>query len=234
MLEHFTVEGATDLQNRLRERVICEDDCPPHDVRYVAGVDVAYGKADDKCVYAGVVIMDASASQVLETSTAVLENSFPYVPGLFAFRELPSIVKAFETLSLVPDLVICDGHGIAHPRRFGLASHLGVLFDIPSIGCGKIWLTGEYEMPAEPRGSVSPLLDEHHEQIGGVVRTQDGVSPLFVSVGHRISLASAADWVLRLANRYRQPEPIRYVNTLVNTLRSSAGRNPPVVNVKIG
>ncbi|MEO1619053.1 MAG: deoxyribonuclease V [Planctomycetota bacterium] len=192
------------------------------EIRYVAGVDVAYRKRDNR-VYAGVVILDSETLEVIESRTVVGESRFPYIPGLFAFREVPHLLQAFKNVERVPDLVICDGQGIAHPRRCGLASHLGVLLDVPTIGCGKTRHIGEFSEPDMSRGSFSPLV-EGEETIGSVLRTQDGIKPLFVSIGHRVSLPSARDWILRLANRYRQPEPIRCANEVVNKLRSSSQR----------
>jgi deoxyribonuclease V len=190
-------------------------------MRHIAGVDVAYGKYSDKRVFAAVVIIDIQNGKTIETSTYQGETEFPYIPGLFAFRELPPLLKAFEKISCNPDLIICDGQGIAHPRRFGIACHLGVLFDVPAIGCGKTCLLGEFQDPDFSRGSTSYLVDKG-ETIGMVVRTQDGVKPMFVSVGHRISLESAAKWIIRLAEKYRQPEPIRRANELACHIRNQA------------
>ncbi len=214
-----SVEQAKDTQVELSQQVIRRDELADK-VQRVAGVDVAYAK-DDSRVYAGVVILDGETQEIIETQTVIGESRFPYVPGLFAFRELPHLLEAFKQVTRVPDLVICDGQGIAHPRRCGLASHLGVLLDVPTIGCGKTRHVGEYEEPGTSRGSFSPLVDGE-ETIGSVLRTQDGIKPLFVSIGHRVSLPSARDWILRLANRYRQPEPIRCANEVVNKLRASS------------
>ena len=214
-----SAEEAEATQVELAKQVIRHDELADT-VRHIAGVDVAYGK-DDTRVYAGVVVLDGESLEVVETRTAIGESRFPYVPGLFAFRELPHLLEAFKTVSHVPDLVICDGQGIAHPRRCGLASHLGVLLDVPTIGCGKTRHVGEFKEPKTARGSFSSLVDDE-ETIGSVLCTQDGIKPLFVSIGHRVSLASARNWILRLANQYRQPEPIRCANEVVNKLRSSS------------
>ncbi len=211
-------EKAEASQVELAQQVIRHDELVKK-VRYVAGADVAYSKHGNR-VYAGVVILDSESLEVIESRTAVGESRFPYVPGLFAFRELPHLLQAFKDVNRLPDLVICDGQGIAHPRRCGLASHLGVLLDVPTIGCGKTPHIGEFEEPGTARGSFSSLVDGE-ETIGSVLRTQGGVKPLFVSIGHRVSLESAKDWILRLANQYRQPEPIRCANELVNKLRAS-------------
>lgn len=173
----------------------------------VAGVDVAYSKHSNTLV-AAVAVLDATTGELIETVTIKDQEQFPYVPGLFSFRELPPIIKAFEQLSSIPQLVVCDGQGLAHPRRFGLACHLGVLFDIPTIGCGKSRLIGQESEPNEERGAMTPLVDEH-EVIGAALRTQTGIKPIYVSIGHRISLSTACQWVLELSPNYRLPETTR-------------------------
>lgn len=188
-------------------------------VRLVAGVDVASEKAGDR-LFAAVVVLNAMTLEIVATANSSGNATFPYIPGIFSFRELPPLCEALQRLDSSPDLIICDGQGIGHPRRFGLASHLGVLFDVPTIGCGKSCLTGSYSPPAHDRGSFSDLVDDG-EVIGSVLRTQSNVKPIFVSIGHRVSLQTARDWVLRLAPRFRQPEPIRRANELVNALRAS-------------
>lgn len=142
--------------------------------------------------------------------------------SLFSFRELPPLMKAFEKLQTVPQLIVCDGQGIAHPRRFGLASHVGLLYDIPAIGCGKTRLLGEYAQPDSHRGACSPLLDEG-EIVGAVLRTQADTKPVFVSVGHGISLPTACEWITRLAPKYRLPETTRQVDQLVNKALAGLG-----------
>ncbi|MEZ5944108.1 MAG: endonuclease V [Planctomycetaceae bacterium] len=188
-------------------------------IRYVAGVDVAYGLGEDRNVYGVLVVIDLETNETVETATAVREMASEYQPGLFAFRELPSLCEAAENLQCTPDLVICDGQGVAHPERCGLASHFGLLFDVPTIGCGKTRLLGEFDPVGTARGSYSELIDGG-DVIGSVLRTQDGINPLFVSTGHRVSLPTARDWMLRLADTYRQPEPIRRANQLANELRA--------------
>lgn len=205
-------EEAIQLQQKLARQVITEDQLA--DVQYVAGVDVAYSKHSDKLI-AAVVILEADSLKVAESVVVEDHVQFPYIPGLFSFRELPPVIKAFQQIQTPPQLIVCDGQGLAHPRSFGLASHLGVLFDMPAIGCGKTRLLGEFEEPSLVRGSVSPLVD-HGKVIGSVVRTQDGIKPIFVSVGHKISLATACDWILKLAPRYRLPETTRQADQLVN------------------
>ncbi|MFS0554781.1 deoxyribonuclease V [Brevibacillus sp. 179-C9.3 HS] len=205
-------QEAINLQRQLAQQVKKEDQL--EDVRYVAGVDVAYHAERDLLV-AGVAILDANSLQVVESVVIQDTVEFPYIPGLFSFRELPPLVSAFKELKTTPQLVVCDGQGIAHPRRFGLASHLGVLFDIPTIGCGKTRLLGEYEEPAQKRGAYSPLIDQG-EIIGGVLRTQPNIKPIFVSIGHGISLPTACAWITRLSPKYRLPETTRQADQLVN------------------
>ncbi|KTS82649.1 endonuclease V [Paenibacillus jamilae] len=202
---------AVKLQQELSLKVTKEDRFP--EIQYVAGVDVAYSEQSDLLV-AAIVILDASSLQVVESIVVEDAVHFPYIPGLFSFRELPPIVKALKQIKTSPQLVVCDGQGIAHPRRFGLASHLGVIFDIPTIGCGKTRLWGEFEEPSRERGACSLLMD-HEEVIGGALRTQDNIKPLFVSVGHRISLETACNWILKLCPQYRLPETTRQADQLV-------------------
>lgn len=215
-------QEAISLQQQLAQRVKKEDQLT--DVRYVAGVDVAYHSERDLLV-AGVVILDAITLQVVESVVIQDSVDFPYIPGLFSFRELPPLVRAFKELKTTPQLVVCDGQGIAHPRRFGLASHLGVLFDIPTIGCGKTRLLGEYEEPAQERGAYSALIDQG-EIIGGVLRTQPNIKPIFVSIGHHISLPTACAWITKLSPTYRLPETTRQADQLVNKVSAELDRTP--------
>lgn len=203
---------AIQLQDDLAKKVVQSDLID--EVKLIAGVDVAYSKEDNRLV-AGVVVLDANSLQIVEQVHVEDVPHFPYIPGLFSFRELPPIIKAFEKLKNTPDLIICDGQGIAHPRRFGLASHLGVLFDLPTIGCGKTKLIGEANPPGDQRGENSPLVDQG-EVIGMVLRTQNKTNPVYISIGHRISLETACKWVLKLSPKYRLPETTRGADQLVN------------------
>ncbi|KZN36967.1 hypothetical protein N480_17030 [Pseudoalteromonas luteoviolacea S2607] len=207
-----TPEQAHHLQQRLAEQVITTDDFET--VNYIAGVDVAYDEAKNKVV-AAVVVLDAATFEVVESQTAIEPISFPYVPGLFSFREVPPLLSAIEKLTTLPDLIVCDGQGIAHPKRCGMASHLGVLLDIPTIGCGKTKLLGEYMPPPEFKGASNDLID-NQQCIGKVLRTQNGIKPVFVSIGHKISLTTAVDWVNKLTPKYRLPETTRQADQLVN------------------
>ena len=174
--------------------------------RTAAGLDVAYATGST-LVAAAVVTVSIETGAVLESATATGRVDFPYVPGLFAFRELPALLTAFARLTTTPDLLVADGHGLTHPRRFGLACHLGVETGLPTIGVAKTPL-GRYTPPAERRGARTPLLDGD-EEVGAALRTQPGVKPVFVSVGHRIDLDTACAQVLALAPRYRLPETTR-------------------------
>ncbi|MEV4432524.1 endonuclease V [Streptomyces sp. NPDC049555] len=218
-----TEAEATAVQNELRGRVVLDEPGPPPGAPLVvAGVDVAYDDERD-LVAAAAVLLDARTLQVLEEATAVGRVSFPYVPGLLAFREVPTVLDALGRLSAEPDLVVCDGYGIAHPRRFGLASHLGVLTGLPTIGVAKNPFVFRHEPPGPRRGDAAPLLDGMDE-VGRALRTQADVKPVFVSVGHRVTLDRACEHTLRLAPRYRLPETTRAADGLCRAaLRRAAG-----------
>jgi len=196
------------LQKKLREQVVANDQLGV--VRRVAGVDAHYS---DKEIWAAVVVMTFPDLFPLEDALIRLPLTFPYVPGLLSLREAPAILDALTRLSEKPDLLLVDGQGLAHPRRFGLACHVGVLSDTPTIGVAKSCLVGDYQEPATERGAWSPLVD-HGETIGAALRSRNGVRPLFVSVGHRISLKTAIELVLRCSTRFRLPEPLRAADKL--------------------
>jgi deoxyribonuclease V len=202
-------EEAESIQDRLRPLADLTSRGPAA-VRTVAGLDVAY--ADDRMA-AAAVVLDADSLDVVEEATILGRPGFPYVPGLFAFRELPALVGALRRLSVTPDLLVCDGHGLAHPKRFGLACHLGVLTGLPSIGVGKTRLVGEYDEPGPGRGAWSAVSDGG-QVVGRALRTQTGVRPVFVSVGHRADLDTACALTLRLAPRHRLPETTRRADHL--------------------
>jgi deoxyribonuclease V len=200
---------------------VIETDTLPGTLRLVAGADVSYDRGSPT-LYAAVVVLDASSLEVVDVGRVTLRAEFPYVPGYLSFRELPPLLAAFEKLRLRPELVLCDGHGRAHPRRLGLACHLGVALDLPTIGCAKSRLVGEHREPGARRGAHAALRDDG-ETIGEVLRTRDGVAPVYVSVGHRVSLATARRLVLRFTPRYRLAEPIRAAHAEVNRLRLDSG-----------
>ncbi|WP_235747745.1 deoxyribonuclease V [Nocardia coffeae] len=206
-------DAAVALQNRLRAQVDRTDPRPPR-FETIAGLDSAYDEQGN--VVAAVVVLDAATLDPVDTATARGTTDFPYIPGLLAFRELPTVITALEKLGTTPDLLICDGQGLAHPRRFGLACHLGLLTGVPTMGVAKsVW--GNASEPGRERGSVSDILLDD-EVVGRAVRTQPGVKPVFVSVGHRISLDTACATALALAPRYRQPETTRQADHLCRTL----------------
>ena len=184
------------------------------EVRTIGGVDVAYGRrgrtADAR---AAAVLFDEATLEVLERATVEMATTFPYVPGLLTFREAPAAIAAIEALRIPPDLLLCDGQGLAHPRRCGFASHLGLALDLPSIGAAKSRLIGSHEEPGGERGDWTPLLDGS-EMIGACVRTRTGARPIYVSIGHRVTLETASRFVLRCATRYRLPEPTRLADLL--------------------
>ncbi|HET8578695.1 MAG TPA: endonuclease V [Methylomirabilota bacterium] len=215
----LTVAEARDVQQRLRRRLRLSGG--PRRVRIVAGVDLAY-RADGSRAWAAVVLVSVPDGRVLEVATATGRPRFPYVPGFLSFREGPLVLRAFRRLRRRPDLVVFDGQGIAHPRGFGLASHLGVLLGLPSVGCAKSRLVGEHAEPGPRRGDWAPLRIEGRVR-GAVLRTREGVKPVYVSQGHRIGLNQAIASVLALT-RFRVPEPIRLAEQTVNVLkRAHAG-----------
>ncbi len=176
------------------------------DVHFIAGVDVAIQRRGEGT--ASVVVLSYPELKLVEDSNVQGEVDFPYVPGLLSFRESPLLIKAFEGLKITPDLVLVDGQGVAHPRRFGIAAHLGLLLDIPTIGCAKSRLCGTFEEPGVEAGSTSNLKDVD-EVIGRVVRTRTNTRPVYVSVGHKVSLRQAVIWTLRCCRGFRLPEPTR-------------------------
>ncbi|WP_200216499.1 deoxyribonuclease V [Micromonospora coerulea] len=186
----------------------------------VAGLDVAYAESGDRLA-AAVTVLDARTLAVVDSAVSVGRPAFGYVPGLFAFREVPALLDALDRLTVRPDLLVCDGHGLAHPRRFGLACHLGVVTGLPAIGVGKTPLVGEWEEPGPARGAWTPLRDGN-EVVGRVLRTRDGVRPVFVSVGHRMSLGNATERVLALTPRYRLPETTRTADRLCRKALTAA------------
>ena len=197
---------AFQIQKRLKEQLTLRFDLRDY-IEAVAGADVAFCQDDGK-VFATVVVLDFNSSEVIEIQSASAPLTFPYVPGLLSFREGPALLKAFDNLGCEPDVIIFDGQGIAHPRGCGLASHMGLLLNRPSIGCAKSKLVGDYEEPGVQRGCHSYLLSGE-ERIGAVLRTKDAVNPVFVSPGHLIDIESAVKIVLKCSSRYRLPEPTR-------------------------
>src|SRR5438067_4740174 len=203
----LTPREAATLQSQLASRVVREGDPPESAVRFVAGCDCAFDKPNRRAV-AAVIVLAYPSLDVVEQVSVETAVTFPYVPGLLSFRETPPLLQAFERLQQRPDLLMVDGHGYAHPRRFGYACHLGLLLDLPAIGVAQSRLIGEAGTVAGPRGSRADLVDAG-DLIGSMLRTRQGVRSIFVSIGHRISLESAERWVLRCATKYRVPGPTR-------------------------
>jgi len=196
---------------------VSEADALPARLSRVAGADVSYDRASP-VLFAAVVVLDAESLEVVEVAATSARATFPYVPGLLSFRELPPLLAAFAKLRSRPDLVFGDGHGRAHPRRFGFACHLGVALGLPTVGIAKSRLVGAHREPGPLRGAHVGLRDGG-EVIGSVLRTHAGVKPIYVSIGHRVSLATARRLALRFAPRFRLPEPIRAAHAEVNRLR---------------
>lgn len=208
-------EKAMAIQRSLVDQVILTWE--EHPMEMVAGIDVGFPEGRGR---AAVAVLSFPDLEFIDSARAEIEISFPYIPGLLAFREGPVVLAALEHLSTEPDLLIFDGHGLAHPRRMGLATHMGVLLDTPSIGCAKSRLVGTHREPGPSKGSHTWLYDEG-EVIGAVLRTRDEVNSVYVSIGHRIDLEKAMDFVLRCCPKYRLPEPIRWAHRL------ASGKEPP-------
>jgi deoxyribonuclease V len=203
------------LQERLRRRVVLQDRFDA--IRTVAGADLAFDPATNTA-FAGVIVYRFPELMEIERRMARRKLRFPYVPGLLSFRESPILMAALARLRNEPDLILIDGHGRAHPRLFGIACHIGVLFDKPAIGCGKSLLVGEFRDPGKRAGSTSPLVF-HDEVVGTVLRTRDGVKPIFVTQGHRVSLETAVRLVHACVDGFRIPKPTREADHYVRDLR---------------
>lgn len=200
------------MQRELAGQVRTQDDLP--EIKRVAGVDVGF-EDEGRTARAAIVVLDLTSLTPIDYALARLPTAFPYVPGLLSFRECPVILRALEQLQTTPDLLLCDGQGIAHPRRLGIATHIGLLTNLPSIGVGKSRLTGSHGAVPETKGEWAPLQDGE-ETIGAVLRTRAGVKPLFISPGHRISLPTAIDYVMACVTRYRLPETTRWADGLAS------------------
>jgi deoxyribonuclease V len=215
-----TPKQAMQIQNQLRNKVSVEI-CPGATC-LVAGADICLDE-EKKKGFAGVIVYKFPELVEVERQWAERPLTFPYIPGLLAFREAPILLEAFANLRTEPHVVIFDGQGIAHPRRFGIASHMGVIIDKPTIGCAKSLLTGTYEEPGERAGDSSPLMDGE-EVIGLVLRTRDGVNPIFISIGHRIDLENCKRIILQCCDGVRIPKPTREADHFVARLK--AGERP--------
>lgn len=204
---------AIELQKQLAYEVIENDDFDSP-IKTVAGIDLGYEAKTDTC-RAVVVVLSFPELQLIEKAEVVLPIQFPYVPGLLSFRETPAAIKALEKLQNTPDLILCDGQGIAHPRRFGIACHIGLIANVPTIGVAKSILVGKFENLGETRGSTASLIYKNQE-IGVALRTKDRVQPVYVSLGHKISLTTAVKYVLQCAPKYRLPETTRLADQLAS------------------
>lgn len=210
---NLTAQQAVELQKQLAYEVVREDKFSEA-VKTVAGIDLGYDISTDSS-RAVVVVLSFPDLQLIETVEAILPIQFPYVPGLLSFRETPVAIKALEKLENAPDLILCDGQGVAHPRRFGIACHIGIIADVPTIGVGKSILVGKYENLGEQRGSISPLI-HRKEQVGVALRTREKVQPIYVSVGHRISLETSVKYVMQCTPKYRLPETTRLADRMAS------------------
>lgn len=216
---NLSPKQAVALQRELRERLILRPP-PGLKVERVAGADISMSRGEDTA-YGGLVVLDAGTLEPVAKVSAAVKLLFPYVPGLLSFRELPVLSEAWARLNVRPDVLIFDGQGMAHPRRFGLACHGGLLFGVPSIGCAKSLLVGGHGPLGTERGSVAEITHAG-EVVGMAVRTRDNVLPVYVSPGHMMDLPTAVDLVLRVTSRYREPETTRHAHRLVNEVRRSA------------
>jgi deoxyribonuclease V len=210
---NVTPREAIAIQNRLRGLVRIENDLPA-EIRRVAGVDVGF-EDNGAVTRAAVAVLDFPELALVGSAIARQPTVFPYIPGLLSFREVPAILAALDSLETLPDLMLVDGQGYAHPRRLGIACHLGVLTGIPAIGVGKTRLVGRHEDVPDVRSAWVSLVDRG-EEVGAVLRTRAGVKPIYVSVGHRVTLPMAVDWVMRCTKRYRLPETTRHAHRLAS------------------
>lgn len=215
---NLTPTEAIALQKQLAGHLILTGE--PEHVRWIAGVDVSFNPRDpEKIVHAAVVVLDYPSLAVIDRQSVTQRVDFPYVPGLLSFREAPPILAAFAKLAAKPDLLIVDGQGYAHPRRLGIAAHLGLCLDLPAIGCAKSILVGRPATELAPEAGACVDLVWKGEVVGSVVRTRTGVQPVYISVGHRLDLNSAVRWVLACTRGYRLPEPTREAHKWSNTVR---------------
>ena len=207
-----TVAEAKIIQEQLKTQVITQDYL--RKVNYVAGVDVGF-KNNFQITQAAVAVLSFPQLELVEHAIAQIPTTFPYVPGYLSFREIPAIIPAVAKLQITPDLILCDGQGLAHPRRFGLACHLGILLDLPTIGVAKSLLIGKHEAVPAEKGSWTTLVDRE-ETIGIVLRSRTNVKPIYISIGHKISLETAVNYVMKCLTKYRLPETTRWADKLAS------------------
>ena len=209
------VEEAIQIQENLRNRIILEKTFT--EVKTIGGGDVAYS-GDRNFLFAAIVVLSFPKMETIDSATAQGEIHFPYIPGLLSFREGPILIKAFQKLKIKPDVMIFEGQGIAHPRGNGLASHMGLWLDLPSIGCTKTPLLNDFACPGPSKGSFELIRNEGKE-VGAVLRTKENVKPLFISPGHRIDLQTSIQLILETCHGFRTPEPLRRAHQLSRTIR---------------
>ena len=213
----LTYKEAVDVQKRLRSRLILKPF--GKSIRFVGGADVSYSKKSH-CLFAAIVILDIEKMEIIETVSEQGEENLPYIPGLLSFREIPILLEALKKLQHIPDLFILDGQGIAHPQGLGLASHFGLLVDLPTVGCAKSKLVGEYKPFQKRRGKYSYLYLKG-KRVGAVVCTKDGINPVFVSPGHKMDILSSINVILKSCQGYRLPEPVRKAHSRATSLRTN-------------
>lgn len=212
---HLSAQEAIALQKELRHRL----NISPFkgNIKTIGGADISFNKYSTT-VYAGIVVLSFPSLEIIASHAVVDETEFPYIPGLLAFREVPALTKAWEGLPVQPDVLVVDGHGIAHPRRMGIATHFGIVMQTPTIGCAKKVLAGKYTEPPLDAGQATDLVHQH-EVIGKVLRTKKNVKPVFVSPGHLISMDQSLEIILQCVRKYRLPEPTRLAHNYVNEVR---------------
>lgn len=216
------------IQDQLRTQLRFEPLRRP--VKLIAGADISFNRFSDT-VFAAFIVLDAQTMKPVAQASAVAEVHFPYIPGLLSFREIPALLAAWSKLRVRPDVVIFDGQGTAHPRRVGIAAHMGLLIDLPSIGCGKTKLIGEFSPLSQEAGAISPLI-HRGEKIGAAFRTKAKTNPVFISPGHRITLEDSLKIVRNCVRGYRIPEPTRLAHILVNQLRVEANSQSHIPLIK--
>ncbi|MVN22896.1 deoxyribonuclease V [Mucilaginibacter arboris] len=214
--ENLTPVQAIELQQQLRKEIRIEPLLKP--IQTIAGADISFNKYEET-VYAGIIVLSFPPLQEVAKATVISKTSFPYIPGLLSFREIPSLLKAWGQLEVKPDLMVLDGQGIAHPRRMGIATHFGLVTDTPAMGCAKSLLTGKFEALPETAGSASLIYDQE-EVIGAALRTKNKVNPVFISPGHRITLEQSLAIIKQCISGYRIPDPTRKAHLLVNLVRT--------------
>jgi len=215
---NVTPAEALQIQKELSRRVVIEGG--PGNISVIAGVDCAFSR-DDNTGYCAIILFSFPDLTIIEEQYHHGDIPFPYVPGLLSFREGPLILETYKKLTRKPDCIIFDGQGIAHPRRFGIAAHMGLWLDVPAIGCAKSRLYGSHDGPGSTSGSSSPLSDKNGEQIGIVFRTRDNVKPVYISPGHRVGFESAQIIISRCTGKYRIPVPTRIADIKVGEYKRS-------------